>query len=163
VYTLAVHPDGESRLKKVGMGALVPIGIVAFILVAVLVLRGMVWVSDKALPWLITGSEIAIVICVFVLLPLCIFRTTRPWAGVAFVYASYLFGLLLFAYSCLFVVYAWGYGGLVVGLLFFGVGVVPVALLAALLHAEWPVLLELVVGIVLTFGTRFLGLFLSMD
>ena len=162
VYTFAVQMDGESRLKKVGKGALVPIGFVAFILVAVLVLRGMVWASDKALPWLITGSEIAIVICVFVLLPLCIFRTTRSWAGVAFVYTSYLFGLMLFAYSCVFVVYVWGYVGLVVGLIFAGVGVVPVALLAALLHAEWPVLLQLVVGIVLTFGTRFLGLRLSM-
>jgi type IV secretory pathway VirB2 component (pilin) len=41
------------------------------------------------------------------------------------------------------------------------VGVVPVALLAAIFHAEWAVLLEVVVGIVLTFGTRFLGLWLT--
>jgi type IV secretory pathway VirB2 component (pilin) len=61
----------------------------------------------------------------------------------------------------LFVVYAWGYGALAVGLIFAGVGVVPVALLAALFHAEWSVLLELVVGIVLTFGARFLGLWLT--
>jgi hypothetical protein len=157
-----VQPDGQSRLKKVGMAALVAVGVITLILLSLLLLRGMVWASDKALPWLITGSEIAIIICVFVLFPLCIFRITRPWAGVAFVYASYLFGAMLFAYSCVFVVYVWGYGGLVVGLIFAGVGVVPVAILAALLHAEWSVLLELVVGIVLTFGTRFLGLRLSM-
>jgi hypothetical protein len=68
---------------------------------------------------------------------------------------------MLWAYSCLFVVYAWGYGALAVGLIFAGVGVVPVALLAAIFHAEWSVLLELVVSIVLTFGTRFLGFWLT--
>jgi hypothetical protein len=47
VYTFAVQPDGESRLKKVGMAALVPVGVIALILLSLL-LRGMVWASDKA-------------------------------------------------------------------------------------------------------------------
>jgi hypothetical protein len=127
----------------------------------VLLLRGMVWAADKLMPWLITGSGIGLLICIFIFLPLCIFRQTRPWAGVGYVYASYVFGLMLWAYSCLFVVYAWGYGALAIGLVFAGVGVVPVALLAAIFHAEWSVLLEVVVGVVLTFGTRFLGLWLT--
>jgi hypothetical protein len=157
-----VQPGGESRLKKVGMFALFPIGLIALLLLSLLMLRGMVWASDKVLPWLMTASEIAIVICVFVLLPLCIFRITRPWAGVAFYCTSFLFGLVLFAWSCLFAVSVWGYGGLAVGLIFAGVGVVPVALLAALLHADWSALLNLVIMIFFTFGTRFLGLRLTI-
>jgi hypothetical protein len=160
-----VRPSGESRLKKVGnigLGALIPIGLVALLLLYLVVLRGMVWAAEKILPWLAAGSLIAIIICVFVMLPLCMFRRTRPFAGVAFVYISYLFGTMLLAYSCLFVVSEWGYGGLVAGLLFAGVGVVPVALLAALLHAQWSVLLELVLEIFLTFGTRYLGIRLTL-
>jgi hypothetical protein len=151
----------ESRLKKAGMFAVGPLIFVGFIALAVVLLVGMIWASAKALPYLVTASEIAIVVCVFVFLPLCIFRKTRPWAGVAFYYASYVFGTMLFAYSCLFVVDVWGAAGLVIGLMFAGVGVVPVALLAAVLHANWSVLAELAIDIVLTFGTRALGLYLS--
>jgi hypothetical protein len=89
---------GESRLKKAGMFAFGPLAFAGFIALAVELLVCMIWASAKALPYLVTASEIAIVVCVFVFLPLCIFRKTRPWAGVAFYYASYVFGTMLFAY-----------------------------------------------------------------
>jgi hypothetical protein len=156
---------GESKLRKAAFGvggSAVGLIVLCVVLFAIaLLLRGMVWASDKMMPWLVTASGVALLICIFVFLPLCIFRRTRPWAGVGYVYASYVFGLMLWAYSCLFVVYAWGYGALAIGLIFAGVGVVPVALLAAIFHTEWAVLLEVVVGIVLTFGTRFLGIWLT--
>jgi len=164
-YTSAVQTNGESRLKKAAFGVggyAIGLIVIALGLFAVaLFLRGMVWASDKLMPWLITASGIAALICVFIFLPLCIFRKTRPWAGVGYYYASYVFGTMLFAYSCLFAVFAWGYGALAVGLIFAGVGVVPVALLAALFHSEWSVLWELIFGILLTFGTRFLGIWLT--
>ena len=164
-YTLAVHASRESRLKKVGkigLGALVPIGFIALLFVFVLMVRGIVWAADKAFPWLEFASAIAIVVCVFVLLPLCIFRKTRPWAGVAFVYVSYLFGVMLWAYSCLYIAEVWGYVAMGLGLLFAGVGVVPMAFVAALFRGEWAAFLSVVFGIVLTFGTRFLGIRLSI-
>jgi VIT1/CCC1 family predicted Fe2+/Mn2+ transporter len=46
-------------------------------------------------------------------------------------------------------------------LLFAGVGVVPMAFVAALFHAEWAALLSVVLGIILTFATRFLGIRLT--
>jgi hypothetical protein len=154
-------PHGESRLKKVGAAALVPIGMFACLLLVAALLRGMVWASEKALPFLVSASGIAFDICIFGLLPLCIFRKTRPWAGVGLYIASFVFGVMVFAYSCFFAVYIWGFGGLAVGLIFAGVGVVPVALLAALLHREWAVLIEILVGVFLTFGTRIPGIYLS--
>ena len=155
------QPQGESRFKKVGVYTLGLAVMLGSLLAAVWLVWGMVWVSEKALPWLLDGSLIALSICIFILLPLCMFRRTRPWAGVGLYIASFLFGAMLLAYSCLFVVYVWGYGGLAVGLVFAGVGVVPVALLAALLHAEWISLLEMLFGIFLTFGARLLGLRLA--
>jgi hypothetical protein len=156
-----MRQDGQSRLKNWSMSVLGFLLMIVALVVVSLFLRGMVWAFDKVLPWLNTASEIAFGICVFVVAPLCIPRKTRPWAGVAFVYASFLFGAMLFAYACLFVVYVWGYVGLVIGLIFAGVGVVPVALLAALLHANWSVLFDLAFGVVLTFGTRWLGMRLT--
>lgn len=153
--------ESESRLKQVGLAALVPLGIIGFLILTALLLRGMVWVSEKALPWLTTGSEIALGICVFVLLPLCIFRKTRPWAGMGFYLSSYLFGACLWAFSCIVVINIWGYGALAVGLLLAGVGVVPVAFLATLIHAEWLWFGNLIISIILTFGARGLGTWLA--
>jgi len=131
------------------------------LLLIALFIRGMVWVSDKAMPWLVWASAIALLICIFILLPLCIFRKARPIAGAAYYGASYVFGLMLWAYSCLFTVSTWGYGALAIGLIFLGVGVVPIAVLSSIFHAEWVVLAELVVSIILTFGTRIFGLWLT--
>ncbi len=167
MYAFAV--PAESKIQKAAFAALsaggYAIGLivicVGFFFIALL-LRGIVWASEKLMPWLVDASVITLLICIFIFLPLCIFRKTRPWAGVGYVYASYLFGLMLWAYSCLFVVHAWGYGALAIGLIFAGVGVLPVALLAAIFHAAWSVFWELVLGIVLTFGTRFLGIWLTI-
>ena len=48
----------------------------------------------------------------------------------------------------------WGTFAVVLGLLIAGIGVVPIAMLAALTHGEWMILLELVILTVLTFGCR---------
>lgn len=154
-----------SRLKKAAFGlGSYAIGLIVVCLVLFLIalmLRGMVWAADKLMPWIVTASGYALLVCIFILLPLCIFRRTRPWAGVGFVYASLLFGAMLFAYSRLFVVFAWGYGALAIGLIFAGVGVVPVALLAAIFHGEWTIFWEILFGVVLTFGPRILGAWLT--
>ena len=48
----------------------------------------------------------------------------------------------------------WGTFAVILGLLVAGIGVVPIAMLAALTHGEWMILLELVILTVLTFGCR---------
>ena len=156
-----MQQDGESWLKKIRDAAFGLIILIVVVFAVVLLLHGMVWVSDKVLPWLLTVSKYTIGICIFVLLPLCIFRKLRPWAGLGFFYASFVFGAMLWAYSCLFAFNVWGFAGLIIGLIFAGVGVIVIALLAAVLHAQWWVLLDLIVGIFLTFGTCFLGAWLS--
>jgi hypothetical protein len=77
-----------------------------------------------------------------------------------FYFSSFLFGLSLWAFSCIVVVAIWGYGALAVGLVLAGIGVIPVALLATLFHAEWAWFVNVIIGIVLTFGARGLGIWL---
>lgn len=148
-------------LKKAGNFALGLVVMLAIFLLIGLFLRGMVWASEKALPWLIDAGRIAFDICVLILLPLCIFRKTRPWAGLGFFFASFLFGTVLFAFSCIVDVQLRGYGALIFGLFLAGVGVVPVAFFATLFHGAWPLFWDVVFGVVLTFGTRYLGVRLA--
>lgn len=126
-------------------------------LVVALAAKGILWVSDRLLPILVWASSIAILICVFVVLPLSLFRKTRVFAGGCFVCASILFGVFVWVYSCLIVADLWGYHSLVFGLLLAGVGVFSLALIASAIHGEWPWVLNLVLGLVLTFGVRVLG------
>jgi hypothetical protein len=129
------------------------------------VFRGMVWASEKALSWIIYGGQVAFAACGFVFLPLCILRKTRPWAGLGFFVASYVFGTELFAYSCIVAFTIWGYAGLILGLFLGGIGVVPIALLASVSaaighRADWGLPWDLFLNLLLCFGTRFLGFYL---
>lgn len=140
-------------------------GFVIFLVVAVvliflsaLLIRGMVWVSAKATPWLILASQITFVISILALLPMCIFQKTRPWGAMGLYFASYVFGITLWAFSCIVCVDLWGYFALFVGLVMAGIGVLPVAIIAALFTASWPILGSLLLWTIATFGARALGL-----
>jgi hypothetical protein len=93
--------EAESTLKKVGSFALGSVVLLGNFPPIGVLMGGMVWASEKALPWLIVGGNIAFVVCVFVFLPSSIFRITRPWAGLGLYVSSYVFGMGLFAYSCI--------------------------------------------------------------
>src|SRR6266516_3021253 len=99
--------DFKSRLKNAGMLALGLVVMVAFFLITALLVRGTVWASERALPWLDTAARVALEICTLVFLPLCIFRRTRRWAGLGFWLSSFVFGTLLFAFSTLVVADIW--------------------------------------------------------
>lgn len=163
--SIATSKGPESPLQKASgfIFGVVLIGLV--ILIVCFAFRGMVWASEKALPWIIKSGQITVAVCGFVFLPFCILKRTRVWAGFGFFLASYVFGTELFAYSCIFAFYIWGYLGLVLGLILGGVGIVPVALLATFVAAlqhrtQWDTLGGIVEMILLTFGTRFLGVYL---
>jgi hypothetical protein len=52
----------------------------------------------------------------------------------------------------------WGFAGLFIGLIFLGIGVVPVAFVAGLVKADWVVVETLLISVFLTFGSRALGM-----
>ncbi|MGP0046249.1 MAG: hypothetical protein ACLPVJ_15735, partial [Syntrophobacteraceae bacterium] len=47
------------------------------------------------------------------------------------------------------------------GLLFAGVGVVPIAFVALIVHSEWSIFIQLVISLFLVSGFRSLGLYLG--
>lgn len=147
------------KLKEVGWTVL---GIAFLVIIALLVglfIRGGAWLSEKLYPWLVGISSLAIVILIFVLLPLAIFRKTRSLAGNGIMISSWVFGITLWVWGLLLTYHLWGAIAVFIGLFLLGVGVVPIAMLATLFKGMWSTLGELVLLTILTFGTRLAGAF----
>lgn len=95
---------------------------------------------------------------IFVFAPLGIFRLTRSFAGGALVFASYVFGLILWVYGAIATFLYWGWLGLIIGLVIVGVGVVPMGFLALALRFQWEWLANLGLLLASMVGSRLLGL-----
>ena len=144
-------------LKSIGGFLLAVAVIVAVALVIFLLVTGGAWLADKVYPWLIVIFAIALIVSVFILLPLAIFRRTRGIAGIGIYVSSYAFGLTLWVWCQLTTYTLWGGFAVVIGILMGGVGIVPLAIIASLTKGLWAIALQMVVIAVLTFGARLLG------
>lgn len=142
--------------KIKGAGALVlGLGFIVFLALLIgLFIQGGAWLGAKVYPLLVYISSIALFITVFILIPLSFIRSTRGFASVGLLAASYVFGLALWVWGLLLTYHVWGAWAVFLGLFIFGVGVVPIAMLAALLSGMWPQLGELIFLTVLVFGVR---------
>jgi TPR repeat protein len=150
-----------AKIKGVGMGAVGVLACVIAIALPFILLFGMTWVSVKLLPWLRPVIFWTLVVCVFLLGPTALFRRTRGFSAAGLMWASYIFGAVLWIWSLLVTLDLWGILAAVIGLLIMGVGIVPVAILAAIFHAQWAVLGDIAIGLVVTFGARVLALWLA--
>lgn len=116
------------------------------------------WLSASVMPLLQILFYIALDISVFILLPLAIFRKTRGVSATGLYMVSYVFGINLWLWSFLLVYQIWGTVALVIGLLFFGVGVVPIAFFAILFgHMQY--ITQMIGLLICTFGARYLGMY----
>lgn len=88
-------------------------------------------------------------------------KRTRNFGIVALFYLSYAFGLSLWLLGFIVTYAFWGLFGIFVGLCLLGVGVVPVGLLASSLNGEWRIFFNIIIGILITFGLRYLSLYLA--
>jgi len=147
-------------LKSISWGVLGILFFVCLILLAIFLLRGAIWISEKILPILLNLTGALSVLCFFVFLPMTILKKTRKWGGTALAFSSLLFGTTLWVYSALTVYILWGFIGLSFGLLIFGIGVVPISLLAALVNNEHMILGSIIYMLILTFITRIFGLWI---
>ncbi len=103
-------------------------------------------------------SWIVLAVIVIVLLPMCLFKRSRPFAGFGFIAASYLFGITTWLLGAVITFGSFGWIGLIIGLLLFGIGVVPLALIAAIFVLKsWTVAAWIVVMAAVTWGTRIGG------
>lgn len=150
-----------SALKNLGGIALGCLVLLGAIMIPLILIYGTVFVAGKLLPMLTLAATVAFALCLNFLLPLSLFRFTRVIAACGLLIASFVFGAVLWLTGVVVTYDYWGIGGLFIGLVIAGVGVVPIAMLALALHAEWYDLAASIFMIVLTFGARALALYLG--
>jgi hypothetical protein len=153
--------SARPTLSTIGTYALGVVIVLALLVLPVLLLVGAERVGEKILPWLMLVCVLALAFNIVILVPLALIPPTRPWAGLGFFISSYLFGLTGWFMGLILTLQLWGVFAVVIGLFFLGIGVVPIAMLATLLNGMWVELALLVLAMVLTFGVRMLGAFLT--
>lgn len=150
----------KEKAKGVGGGILGGLSFLLIILLPIIVLGVLIGFGFSILPFLANATGVMTSIVVFIFLPLLIFNKTREWSASAIIWTSYLFGITFWLYSALIAYDLWGLLGLIIGFAFMGIGVAPIAFLAALFSGEWIILLTIVYMAVLTFGSRTLGIYI---
>jgi len=125
-----------------------------FLTIPIIIIQGTAIIGEKILPWLSLFSVIVFFILLMILLPLSFFKITRSISGIGIHISSYVFGLTLWFMSLLITYYIWGIIPVIIGLFIMGVGVVPIAMLASIINGYWDILIELIVLLCITFGSR---------
>ena len=91
---------------------------------------------------------------------LSIFRTTRPLTGAGLVLFSWLLGAVMWLWATAITFSSFGWFGLFVGLVIFGMGVLPLGLLGIFLEAGAGATVPLLGMAALAYGLRFAGAWL---
>lgn len=149
------------RLKGVSLVSLAVLALLVLALLVYMLITGLATVGTWLSPALVEIGKWVLGITALVLLPMSFFRTTRFQAASGFLIASYILGFELWLFGFLFTYWLWGVIGVVIGVLLLGVGVVPLAIVALLLHGDWTVSLQLIAGCVIIFAIRTYALYVS--
>lgn len=112
----------------------------------------------KAYSFLLPVSWLALAVAVVILLPMALVARWRAMAGGGLMVASFIFGATTWMLGAFVTFAVYGFGGFVVGVLFFGVGVVPIAIFAALFKVHsLNMAASLVVMLAVTYTARLGG------
>lgn len=100
------------------------------------------------------------VACVTVAPILAVTRKTRKISGYICLISSFIFGFIIFGWSCIVTYEYWGFGVLLVGLFVIGIGTFPMAIIIIIWNGLWVLLGKFVLVATLLYGSRLLGAFL---
>jgi len=142
------------------------IGIAIFLgmfFLAMFFIKGGLWLSTKVLPWLSVVMWLVFALDILIILPLGIFKKTKGASAIGLIVSSYVYGLTLWFWAFLLTYIIWGAVAVFIGLFVAGVGVVPIAMLATAIKGEWAITGQIVLLLVLTFGSRILGLYFAQQ
>ncbi len=147
-------------VKALASVLLLVAGLTGLISIVGLFSRGPLWLHQHIYPGVLAISSL----CLFVVIPLSLllacFRRTRGYAGVSIYCTSFVFGFGFWLSSLIVLGLLASRFVIITGLLFAGVGVIPLAILAALIRGDWSYLWQLLATGVGVFLIRALGLFL---
>ena len=141
------------QLSGFAFGLVVLIGLLAL---PVVFIMGSMWAAEHLLQPLIVIGWIAIALDVILLL-LSVFKGIRGFTGGTIFLSSFIFGLVTWLLGFVLTYALWGLWAVILGILFLGGGVVPIALLATLFKGMWDAFFTLVVLTIITFGSRIIG------
>jgi NO-binding membrane sensor protein with MHYT domain len=115
--------------------------------------------------WLREGVSIVILIWLLIAVPMLIFRKTRPYAGMIFLYSSFFTGLSCWWFCFIVCYHLLGLTWLVIGCLLFGVGVVPLTFVGLMIKSFWtpglgPWILEVFTALILALIPRMVGVWI---
>ena len=123
------------------------------------------WVAETAISayrFLLPISWVALAIIVLILLPMAAWRKTRTSAATGLLISSYIFGATTWFLGAAVTFISFGWFGLIVGLIFIGVGVVPLGIIGAYFKLDITELaLSLCVMLVITLGSRFMAFYVA--
>jgi hypothetical protein len=143
-----------ARLKDMGSiiaGFAVLVGIVA---IGFALLTGAAEFSLWVLEWTFSSFWIALLVSIVLLAPLSLIPSARGFSAIGFMLASIAFSTILWLWGMAYTYSVWGMLGVVIGLVLLGIGVVPVAMVAALIYGDWPTLGMFVVTGIASIGFR---------
>lgn len=146
--------SATATIKSVGATVLGIGAFLAFIAVGIALLTGAAEFSIWILEWTFPAFSIALLFSLFGLVPLALIPQTRGLSAILMMLTSLMFGIILWLWGMAYAYTVWGLFGVIVGLMLFGVGVVPVAIVAALVHADWSTFGILLFAVFVTYGLR---------
>jgi hypothetical protein len=144
-----------------GMVVIVLFCFVALLFLCVLVLHGVAWIIERVIPWVMAAAYLAAFIGFVVLLPLSFIRFTKTFSANGLLLVSYVLGVWTWCYGFVVAYNMWGWVGIIVGLVLAGVGIVPVAMVAAAFKFEWWIVFDLLLYLGLTYGARTYSVYLT--
>jgi hypothetical protein len=140
------------------LGLAILVGISA---IGIALLTGAAAFSVWVLKWTFPAFTITFLFAIVLLTPLSLIPPTRGFSAMGFMIASFAFGAILWVWGMAYTYSVWGLFAVIVGLVLFGVGVVPIAMFAALVHGDWSNLGLFVVTAAIMIGCRVLGNWLA--
>ena len=130
---------------------------VGFVLLALFLIEGGVWVGSRILPWLSIVMWILFVVDIIIFLPLGLFKKTKSISSFGFYLSAFIYGLTLWVWSLLLTYFIWGAFAVIIGVLIAGIGVIPTAILATIFEGEFLVTGQIILLLIFTFISNVLG------
>jgi hypothetical protein len=145
----------SEKLARLMIWALLGIAGLFAVLLLVVLAKFLVWISAELAPWFGYITYLCWAIVITILTPLAFIRRAKSYARLGLMIAAGVFGTILWLGSIEVLYVAWGTSAVFVGLCLLGVGVVPLAFLAAVFTFDGSGLLVLLVLLASAAGIAF--------
>jgi hypothetical protein len=140
------------RRRHLALGGLITCGLVALIY-----LFGIAGLFKHIFQILMIFTLVALILCIFVFVPMGLTENRRVPAIYGLVSSSYLFAATTLLMCAVVTMEYLGFGGVVIGLLLGIVGLIPLGLLVTALNSDWSSTAVIIFSIIITVASRQLG------